>query len=213
MATLHSSFEFHASVVIASVLTLALLPLSVSGATPELHIKLKHHSAMEQRKKDQIERLARLYDLEKYTVTCEIVIDERTKAPHCCPVLTFGTELIGEGDPWDYLALQVYVHEQGHWVVLKLSRAKRRQLLDELRQLVPGLPTTFPEGAGNETDTYIHLAVIMLEWQGLEDLVGPQRAQKIMDWNKTNNYIAIRAAVSSHRRELEDLLSRYDIRF
>ena len=45
--------------------------------TPQLNITLKHDSSGERQRKQQIERLADKYDLAKYTITRDIVIDQQ----------------------------------------------------------------------------------------------------------------------------------------
>jgi hypothetical protein len=77
----------------------------------------------------------------------------------------------------------------------------------------PKCESVSTEGAGTEPDTYYHLAVITLEWQALEELLGPERALEIMAWNRKNHYTAIRTAVRDKRTELEELLQRHGIRF
>jgi hypothetical protein len=191
---------------VAVVFAFATLPLF--AATPKLNIKLKNGSEIEQRKRDQIERLAQQYDLKKFTKTRDIIIEQGAR-PHSSPVLT----LNGRFPDNDDLALAVYIHEQGHWVLMGRLPRMNRELLADLYKVAPGLPTEYPQGSGDQVDTYYHLAVCMLEWQGLEELVGAERARKAIDFLKSDHYMAIYGAVIDHREELEKVLRQHGVKF
>src|SRR5437899_7772507 len=92
-----------AAVALASSLTLA--------QTPKLNIKTKHGLPMEEQRKEQMERLARQYDLKKYTITRDIMI-ERGGMNHSYPVLTLNLRFLDNDD----LALSAYVNDQARWV-------------------------------------------------------------------------------------------------
>lgn len=190
---------------VATVLAALLVPALAD--TPKLNIRLKNGTPIEERKKEQIERLAKQNDLKKWTITRDIIIEQGVR-PHSSPVLT----LNGRWPDEDDLALSQYLHEQAHWVLMERHRGQMNDLYHDLKRLVPGLPTEFPQGSGDERDTYIHLAVIMLEWQGMEDLFGAERARKVMDFKKTDHYTAIYPAVLEHRDELQKILYRYSIK-
>src|SRR5262249_36564920 len=176
--------------------------------TPKLHIRMKNGTPIEERKKEQIERLARQYDLKKWTITRDILIEQGVR-PHSFPVLT----LNGRWPDEDDLALSVYLHEQAHWVLMERHRGQMIDLYQDLKRLITGLPIEFPQGSGEEHDTYIHLAVIILEWQSLKDLFGAERARKVMDFKKTDHYTAIYPAVLEHQKNLQKILNRYSIRW
>jgi hypothetical protein len=186
----------------------ASLLVPALAETPKLHIRLKNGTPIEERKKEQIERLAKQYDLKKWTITRDLLIEQGVR-PHSSPVLT----LNGRWSDDDDLALSMYLHEQAHWVLMERHRGRMIDLYRDLKGLIPGLPTEFPQGSGDERDTYIHLAVIMLEWQGMEDLFGADRARKVMDLKKTDHYTAIYPAVLEHREGLQKILNRYSIRW
>ncbi len=187
---------------------LFLNALHAPAATPKLNIKLKNGTEREEKKKEQIERLAQEYDLKKYTKTRNIVID-LDAIPHSAPTLTLSVGTLN----YDDAALATYIHEQGHWVLMDRLPRMNRELLADLYRVAPGLPTQYPQGSGTEQDTYYHLAVIMLEWQGLEDVIGPERARKAIDFLGNDHYTAIYAAVIQHREELEKTLKRHGVRF
>lgn len=200
------------SLSISKLLAVAAGLLAVLGPiaadTLGLKIGTKSGSPLEERKKQQIERLAKQYDLGKWTITRDIVIEQGVR-PHSLPVLTLNGRFLDNDDR----ALSVYVHEQGHWLLMERYRARMNALQGDLERAVPGLPTDFPRGAGDERGTYDHLAVIMLEWQAMEELVGPDRARRVMDFQKTDHYTAIYSAVLERRAALEDILRRYAIKW
>jgi len=59
------------------LLAILLVPVFTQAQTPKLDITLQHISSGEQQQKALLERLARQYDLSKYTITQKIVIDEQ----------------------------------------------------------------------------------------------------------------------------------------
>jgi hypothetical protein len=184
----------------------AVLPVAIPARTPKLNIQTAGGTPIEERKKRQIERLARQYDLEKWTVTRDLVVEQATR-PHAFPVLTLNGRFAEDDD----VALSVYVHEQGHWLLRERHRPQISDLYDDLTRAVPGLPSAFPEGSGDERGTYLHLAVILLEWQGMEELVGRERARRVMELQMADHYTAIYPAVLGRRRVLEEILRRYSI--
>jgi hypothetical protein len=143
---------------------IAILLLQTVGLakTPKLNITLKHDSPAEQKRKEQIERLAEKYDLEKYTITRDIVIDQQA-INHSAPVLTQNLRFLDNDDR----ALSAYVHEQAHWLLMERHRGQAREMLPELIRLYPNIEIAPPYGDGNQGTSYIHLVVLMLEWHGL----------------------------------------------
>jgi hypothetical protein len=194
------------ALLVAAGLLAVLVP--AAAETPKLNIRTKNGSPIEEQKKQQIERLAKQYDLKKLTITRDIIIEQGVR-PHSSPVLTLNGRFLDNDD----LALSVYIHEQGHWLLMERHGAHINDLYNDLKRAVPGLPTDFPQGSGDERGTYIHLAVILLEWQGMEGLVGAERARKVMDFQKTDHYTAIYSAVLEHRQDLEKVLLRYSIKW
>ncbi len=197
-----------AGLLIATAGAFTALGASTGSSTPKLNVKLKNGTALEQQKLAQIERLAQQYDLSKYTLTRDLIIEEGAVA-HSYPVLTLNGRFLNDDD----LALSQYVHEQGHWVLMQHHRPDMPYLYRELKNLVPELPIRPPQGDGEERSSYFHLAVIMLEWHAMEELVGPERARRVLEWKKHDHYTAIYAAVLEHRAEVEKILQRYAIHF
>jgi hypothetical protein len=183
------------------------LAICLSAETPKLKIVLKSSTPLEQRKKEQIERLAAKYDLKKFTLTTDIAIEQGAVA-HSKPVLTLNGRFLGDDDR----ALSQYVHEQGHWV---LGR-HQRDLPDLYRQLTsafPSIPTQPPEGSGGVQDSYFHLAVIMLEWQALEELTGAERAIAVERFKQTDHYTALYRIVLENRSKIEAILKSTGVKW
>lgn len=178
------------------------------ASTPKLKIKTKHGNALEERKRDQMERLARQYDLSKYTLTRDIMI-EQGAINHSMPELTLNLRFLDDDD----LALSAYVHEQGHWLLVERGRGQNELLFERLHMMFPGIPTQMPQGSGGLRDTYFHVIVCTLEWEGMEDLVGAQRARRVMEWKQHDHYTSIYETVLQNREKIETLMEQYGIKF
>ncbi|HBB98167.1 MAG TPA: hypothetical protein DC054_22510 [Blastocatellia bacterium] len=188
--------------------TILMLTVWVSAKTPRLNITLKHDSAGEQKRKEQIERLAEKYDLAKYTITPDIVIDQQA-ANHSSPVLTQNLLFLDNDDR----ALSAYVHEQAHWLMMEHHRRQVREMLPELIRLYPNIDITRPHGDGYQGTSYMHLVVLMLEWHALEDLLGASRARAVMEFKRQDHYKDLYATVMDHRNEMEGFLKRYGVKW
>jgi hypothetical protein len=187
---------------------LGLSSLSVLAETPKLNIKTKHGFPMEEQRKAQMERLAKQYDLKKYTITRDIVI-ERGAMNHSYPVLTLNLRFLDNDD----LALSAYVHEQGHWVLMERHRADNPRLFEDLHNTFPNLEIQPPGGDGELRSSYFHIAVCMLEWQAMEELVGAERARKVIEWKQGHHYTGIYSTMLNQRPQVEAVLNRYDVRW
>lgn len=178
------------------------------ASTPKLKIKTKHGNVLEERKRDQMERLARQYDLSKYTLTRDIMI-EQGAMNHSMPELTLNPRFLDDDD----LALSAYVHEQGHWLLVERGRGQNELLFERLHMMFPGIPTQMPQGSGGLKDTYFHVIVCALEWEGMEDLVGAQRARRVIEWKQHDHYTSIYETVLQNREKIETLMQQYGIKF
>jgi len=188
--------------------TMVLLVARAEAQTPKLNIKTKHGFPMEEQRKEQMERLARQYELKKYTITRDIVI-ERGAMNHSCPVLTLNLRFLDNDD----LALSAYVHEQGHWVLMERHRAENPALFEDLRRTFPNMETRVPDGDGELRSSYFHIAVCMLEWQAMEELVGLERARKVIEWKQGDHYKAIYSTLLNHREQVEGVLARNGVKW
>jgi len=188
--------------------TMVLLVARAEAQTPKLNIKTKHGFPMEEQRKEQMERLARQYELKKYTITRDIVI-ERGAMNHSYPVLTLNLRFLDNDD----LALSAYVHEQGHWVLMERHRAENPALFEDLRRTFPNMETRVPDGDGELRSSYFHIAVCMLEWQAMEELVGLERARKVIEWKQGDHYKAIYSTLLNHREQVEGVLARNGVKW
>ena len=190
------------------IATMTLLAARVEAQTPKLNIKTKHGLPMEEQRKEQMERLAKQYDLKKYTITRDIII-ERGAMNHSYPVLTLNLRFLDNDD----LALSAYVHEQGHWVLMERHRAENPALFEDLQRNFPNMEVRVPEGDGELRSSYFHIAVCMLEWQAMEDLVGAARARKVIAWKQGDHYKAIYATLLNHREQVESVMIRNGVKW
>jgi hypothetical protein len=190
------------------IVAMALLVARAAAQTPKLNIKTKHGLPVEEQRKEQMERLAKQYDLKKYTITRDIVI-ERGATNHSYPVLTLNLRFLDNDD----LTLSAYVHEQGHWVLMERHRGENPALFEDLQRTFPNMETRVPEGDGELRSSYFHIAVCMLEWQAMEDLVGLERARKVIEWKQGDHYKAIYTTLLNHREQAEGVLGRNGVKW
>lgn len=185
------------------IVAITLVALPAQAQTPKLNIRTAHGFPMEEQRKQQMERLARHYDLKKYTITRDIVI-ERGAMNHSAPVLTLNLRFLDNDD----LALSAYVHEQGHWVLTERHREGNPRLFDDLHEAFPNLSIQQPDGDGELRSSYFHIAVCMLEWHAMEDLVGAARARKVIEWKQADHYKAIYSILLQQREQVEAVMNR-----
>jgi hypothetical protein len=155
-----------------------------------------------------LERLAKQYDLKKYTITRDILID-RGAMNHSHPTLTLNLRFLDNDD----LALSAYVHEQAHWVLTDRNRIDNPSLFEDLHRAFPNLEIRVPEGDGELRSSYFHIAVCMLEWHAMEELVGPERARKVIEWKQGDHYKAIYSIVLDQREQVEGVLNRRGVKW
>ncbi|HXR33940.1 MAG TPA: hypothetical protein VN830_09545 [Verrucomicrobiae bacterium] len=193
---------------ILAPVAIVLLASALLAETPKLKIKTAHGYPMEEQRKEQMERLAKEYDLKKYTITRDIVI-EKGAINHSSPVLTLNLRFLDNDD----LALSAYVHEQGHWLLMERYRLENRALFEDLQRTFPNLDYRTPEGDGELRSSYFHIAVCMLEWQAMEELVGAERAQKVIEWKQRDHYKGIYEILLTHRAQVESVLNRHGVKW
>jgi hypothetical protein len=182
--------------------------LGASAQTPKLNIKTKNGLPQEEQRKEQMERLAKQYDLKKYTITRDILM-ERGAMNHSHPTLTLNLRFLDNDD----LALSAYVHEQAHWMLTDRNRFDNPSLFEDLHRAFPNLEIRVPEGDGELRSSYFHIAVCMLEWHAMEELVGPERAHKVIEWKQGDHYKAIYSIVLNQREQVEGVLHRHGVKW
>jgi len=86
-------------------------------------------------------------------------------------------------------------------------------MLPELIRMYPNIDVTPPHGDGNQRSSYMHLVIIMLEWQALENLLGTDRARAVMDFKRQDHYKDMYATVIAHRPQMEGFLTRSGVKW
>ena len=143
--------------------------------------------------------------LSRYTFTQEVVIDQDA-IPHSHPVLTLHTRHLGNDD----LLLSTYVHEQLHWYLA----AHPQQTADaeqDLHVLYPKVPVGYPDGAQDEESTYLHLIDCYLEMVADRQLIGGERATKVMSQWAEDRYRWIYKTVISDEARIAEIVKKHDL--
>ena len=127
---------------------------------------------LEERGRDQLQRLLSTYDLARWLFTREVLIRSYIN-PHSHPVLTVNTRQIDNDDG----CLGTFLHEQFHWYAAARTE-QTESAINDFRELYPVVPSGLPEGAQSERSTYLHLIICTLEHDALRQLIGADRARK-----------------------------------
>lgn len=181
----------------------SLLLLQASDA---VEITQKNGTELEQRAQAQLENLIHKYELAQWTFTRAVVIDEKTHPPHSHPVLTLNARYL-DNDLWQ---LSTYVHEQLHWFFSDRQQALRKAT-DDLRKNYPDVPKGPPEGARDERSTYLHLFVCYLEYDGLQQLVGPETARAQIEQFADHHYKWVYRTVLKDGEKIRAILERHKL--
>ena len=164
----------------STTITMALAVTTLATMTPagaqepELRIELEHDSERERSTEAQLRRLLEEYDISRWILTSEILIDERS-IPHSHPVLTLHARHLGD----DLHLLATFVHEQFHWFEVD-RKAHTEAAMEELREVFPEVPVGDGQGARDTYSTYLHLIVCDMEFQAMTELVGEEQARAVL---------------------------------
>ncbi|HYP29399.1 MAG TPA: hypothetical protein VE262_21995 [Blastocatellia bacterium] len=186
---------------------LVLVSVSLAHAQGALQISLKSGSEKENQKKAQIERLLKQYDLSKWLFTKSVLIDEQTGIPHSHPVLTLNADELDD----DPRTLATFIHEQIHWFG-DANRAGVEKAIEELKMMYPQAPGGPPEGARNSYSTYLHLIVCYLEYQGMKELVGNEKAKQVIEASSKRFYKWIYRTVLSDEAKLRAVVEKHGLK-
>jgi hypothetical protein len=173
--------------------------------TPVVTIDLAHNSERERKTKATLEQVLATYDLEKYTLTRRVVIEEGA-INHAMPVLTLNARFASSPDE----LLSSYIHEQLHWHTHGGQSPQQQAAVVELRQLYPRAPVGLPEGAESAFSTYGHLVVCYLEMIADRELLGPDRTAAVIAHK--NHYTWIYATVLRDEKRLAAVVDRHQLR-
>jgi hypothetical protein len=171
-------------------------------AADAIHIETRNGTAPELQTKAQLEKILTSYDLNKYTFTRNVVIDQQA-IPHSHPVLTLHTRHLNSDDQ----LLSTYVHEQLHWYLDAHSRDTQAAEAD-LRKIYPHIPVGYPDGAQDEESTYLHLIDCYLEMRADRELMGDQPASEVMKFWAGDHYRWIYRTVLADEAKIAEVVQR-----
>jgi hypothetical protein len=171
----------------------------------KFEISLKNNTPAEAKTKEQLERLLKTYDLEKWIFTRKVEIDEKA-IPHSHPVLTLNARHIKD----DELFISTFVHEQIHWHFVANDKVTDEAIKD-LKLLFPTVPGKAPEGARDESSTYLHLLVCYLEYRADREILGELRAKQVMQFWTTDHYTWIYKTVLERPRDIGNILFKHKL--
>jgi len=185
--------------------TLLLLALCGLTFAQSITIQLKHGTDAERRTKEQLDRIVASYDLSKYTFTHSVLIDEKS-IPHSHPVLTLHTRHLGQDD----LLLSTYIHEQLHWF-LDQHHKQTEAAEQELRKLYPNPPIGYPEGSPDAEGDYLHLIDCYFEMLAARELMGSERAAKVMDFWAGDHYTWVYKTVMRDEGRIGSVVEQHNL--
>ena len=151
--------------------------------------------------------LRRRHDLARFEYTHHVrIVPAGPTYSH--PILTLGTRFTETED----LLLSTYLHEQMHWYLWLLGGPDHDPVapfFDELVRRYPKAPIWLPDGARSYEQTYVHLVVCWLEVEAAAELIGRERANRIVDtqWG----YRWIYRTVIADRDPLAALLTEHGL--
>ena len=153
---------------------LSLLLFAGMGFGQSAKINVTANTSRERETKARLEHLIESYNLDKYTFTHDVVIEERT-INHAFPVLTLNVRFANSSDE----LLSSYLHEQLHWY-LREHPVQMQDAIAQLRRVYPRVPVGGTEGAETLYSTYGHLIDCYLEIQADRKLIGEQRTMAVI---------------------------------
>ncbi|HEV8484265.1 MAG TPA: hypothetical protein VGV87_12030 [Blastocatellia bacterium] len=190
---------------LAPQFVILLLLNGLPGVTG-IEISVKNGSERENQTKAQLERLLKQYNLAKWIFTTKVIIDQ-AEIPHSHPVLTLHTRHLGNDDA----LLSTFIHEQIHWFE-EQHAAERDKAIKELEAIYPEAPGGPPEGARDKNSTYLHLMVCYLEYLGMIELVGPEKARHVIEESSHNYYKWIYATVLKDGPKIAAVLEKHKLK-
>lgn len=159
----------------------------------------------EQQTKNQLLHLFEQYQLDKWLYTEQVRI-EQGAIPHSHPILTLNT--LNTDDV--ALLLGTYIHEQIHWFCVLTEKIEAtEQAIKEFRLLYPSLPVGYPLGCDSEFSNYLHIIVNELEYQGLIELLGAEKARAAFE--RKAYYVKIYELVVREHEQIAAMLTHYDL--
>ena len=139
-----------------------------------MEIRCDADTATEREIADELASQLETFDLSPWQWTDSVVIREDA-IPHSHPVLTLGTFNRGP------FLLSSYVHEQLHWYALERMKLLETIFETDLLTMFPDVPVDLPDGGASADSTYLHLFVCWWEVDALRQLLGEERAGKVLE--------------------------------
>lgn len=167
--------------------------------SPEISFSTKKGTDREKEVIPKVQEILDKYDLTKWVFTDKIII-EAFAIPHSHPVLTLNTKPQSQDE-----LLSTFLHEQIHWYVDE-RKDSEQQAIAEFKKTYKNVPYGNREGAKDEYSTYLHLIVCYLEFKSMVELVGEERAEKVM--RNTNHYTWIYETVLKDRKSIGKTLAK-----
>jgi hypothetical protein len=193
--------------ILVSALLIALC-FNTTPAQSSLDISLRHNSEKEQQTKQQLEKLLKDYKVEKWIFTKKILIDEQERIAHSHPVLTLNTKNVNRDSSF---LLSTFIHEQIHWFE-EAHSSQTDKAKKELQAIFPDAPSGPPEGARDKDSTYLHLIVCYLEYEGMKELVGQEKAKEVMRALSQYLYKWIYRTVLEEELKIKKVIEKYNLK-
>jgi len=162
----------------------------------KVSISTENGSAREELVKTELEGLLKQYNVEKYSFTDKVIIEEGV-IPHSHPVITLNTRRYEIPER----TLTTYIHEQLHHY-FEDHKGHEQSAIKILEEKYPSVPVGFPDGARDEYSTRLHLLLCTLEFKAAKDLFGSEKADELMGYWKQNYYRWIFETVDKDYEEL-----------
>ena len=170
--------------------------------SPTVKFGTKNGSKYEVGIVERMKSLLNEHDLSKWIFTDTVLVEDHV-IPHSHPVLTLSTRRMSNDD-----LLSTFIHEQIHWH----GEAKDKEVRDAMKDLktfYPEVPVGRPDGARDEFSTYLHLIVCYLEYKGMVELVGKERAVAVME--SMNHYKWIYRQVLDYTDRIAGIVKKHDL--
>lgn len=176
--------------------------LTMMAQSPEITFTTRNDTEREKKEITRVQEILEKYDLSKWIFTDKIMI-ESFAIPHSHPVLTLNTKPMSEDE-----RLSTLLHEQIHWYVDE-NKDQEQKAIAEFKKQYKNVPHGNREGAKDEYSTYLHLIVCYLEFKSMVELVGEERAEKVM--RDTNHYTWIYETVLKDQKSIGKTIARYKL--
>jgi hypothetical protein len=170
----------------------------------DIRISTSHKTERELATKNALDALLSQYDVSKWTLLKDIVIEEGA-TPHCCPIVLSTAYL-----SYDYQNLSCFIHEQLEQFFLT-KRSQLNQAIAELRTIYPQVPT---DSTGVQSDrtvdgTYKHLILCFNEFSAIKNLVNEETARLTIE--RKGHYLWVYKTVLKDTEKISTIAQKYDL--